>query len=131
MRTFVLDTMAILRIVFLTKELTRLGRAIVEMAQDYQAELVIPAFALAEMELEIRRRKSIRQTYSEFLAAVIERDFIRIEPLGTDQLVLLSRLHGIREMHDRIIVAHALTNDAPLMTDDHVIRESGIVECVW
>jgi PIN domain nuclease of toxin-antitoxin system len=130
-RTFVLDTVALLAMVFEPHELTRLGRAIVDLAEDYQAELVLPTFALVETEREIRRRKRIRQTFSELLAVVMERDYLRIEPLGTNQVALLPTLLAIPELHDRIIVAHAITNDAPLMTSDHVIRESGLVETVW
>jgi predicted nucleic acid-binding protein len=127
----VLDTVALLAMVFEPHELTRLGRAIVDLAEDYQAELVLPTFALVETEREIRRRKRIRQTFSELLAVVMERDYLRIEPLGTNQVALLPTLLAIPELHDRIIVAHAITNDAPLMTSDHVIRESGLVETVW
>jgi predicted nucleic acid-binding protein len=127
----VLDTVALLAMVFEPHELTRLGRAIVDLAEDYQAELVLPTFALVETEREIRRRKRIRQTFSELLAAVMDRDYLRIEPLGTNQVALLPTLLAIPELHDRIIVAHAITNDAPLMTSDHVIRESGLVETVW
>jgi PIN domain nuclease of toxin-antitoxin system len=130
-RTFVLDTVALLAMVFEPHDLTRLGRAIVDLAEDYQAELVLPTFALVETEREIRRRKRIRQTFSELLAAVMDRDYLRIEPLGTNQVALLPTLLAIPELHDRIIVAHAITNDAPLMTSDHVIRESGLVETVW
>jgi PIN domain nuclease of toxin-antitoxin system len=130
-RTFVLDTVALLAMVFEPHDLTRLGRAIVDLAEDYQAELVLPTFALVETEREIRRRKRIRQTFSELLAVVMERDYLRIEPLGTNQVALLPTLLAIPELHDRIIVAHAITNDAPLMTSDHVIRESGLVETVW
>jgi len=116
---------------FDSKDLTRLGRAIIDLAEDYQAELVVPTFALVEAELQIRRSKRIRQTFQQFLAAIMERDYMRIEPLGTEQVALLPTLLAIPELHDRIIVAHALTNDAPLMTSDHVIRESGLVETVW
>jgi predicted nucleic acid-binding protein len=130
-RVFVLDTMALRRIVFRPRDLTRLGRAIVEMAQDYQAELVVPTFVLAEMELELRRLKGVRQTFHDFLAAIVERDYIRIETFGTEQVSVLPTLLGIPEMHDRIIAAHAVTNDAPLMTNDRHIRDAGLVETVW
>jgi PIN domain nuclease of toxin-antitoxin system len=102
------------------------------MAQDYQAELVVPTLVLVEMELEIRRRgKRISQTFPKFLEAVTQADYMRIESLGTEQVQLLPSLLAIPELHDRIIVAHAITNDAPLMTSDHVIRQSGLVETVW
>ena len=131
MRSFVLDTVALRRIVFRPRELTRLGRAIVELPQDYQAELVVPAFTLVEMELEIRRLKQVDLTFRQLMADLMEREYVRIEPLGTEQLARLSELLAIPELHDRIIVAHAVANDAPLMTNDHVIRESSLVECVW
>lgn len=126
-----MDTCGLLRAVFFPRDLTRLGRAIFGMAEDYQAELVVPTMVLAEMELEIRRRKNIRTSFQQFLAETMDRDFLRIEPLGTEQVALMPSLLGVSEMHDRIIAAHAITNDAPLMTNDHVIRESGLVECVW
>jgi PIN domain nuclease of toxin-antitoxin system len=126
-----MDTCALRRAVFYPKELTRLGRAIVELAQDYQAELVVPTFVLVEMELQIRRRRQIPQTFPEFLEAVMRAGYIRIEPLGTDHVALLPTLLAIPELHDRIIVAHAIANDAPLMTSDHAIRDSSLVETVW
>ncbi len=126
-----MDTCGLLPAVFRVRDLTRLGRAIVELAQDYQAELVVPTMALVEAELEIRRRKNIKHTFAEFLQAVVEADYMRIEPLGTEQVALLPTLRAVPDLHDRIIVAHALTNDAPLMTSDRVIRESGLVECAW
>ncbi len=117
---------------FGARDLTRLGRAIFEMAQDYQAELVVPTMALVEAELEVRKREPrTRRSFGEFIAAIMEADYMRIEPLGTDQVLLLPQLLVIPEMHDRIIAAHAITNDAPLLTDDHSIRVSGLVECIW
>lgn len=131
MRTFVLDTNALLPIMFEPRDLTRLGRAIVEMAEDYQAELVVPALVLVEAEHDVRRRKRNRVPFDHFLAAIMERDYMRIEPLGTEQIALLPTLLRIPEMHDQLIAAHAITNDAPLMTRDQEIRDSGLVECVW
>ncbi len=132
MRTFVLDTCGLLPIVFRVRDLTRLGRAIVELAQDYQAELVVPTMALVEAEREIRRRQErTNRTFADFLAAIMAADYMRIEPLATEQVALLPQLLAIPDMHDRVIVAHALTNDAPLMTNDYHIRDSGLVETVW
>ena len=91
----------------------------------------MPAFTLVEMELEIRRLKQVDLTFRQLMADLMEREYVRIEPLGTEQLARLSELLAIPELHDRIIVAHAVANDAPLMTNDHAIRESGLVECVW
>ena len=127
-----LDTNALVPIVFAPKDLTRLGRAIVELAEDYQAELVVPAMALIESEFLMRRERiRHRVPFERFIAAIMGRDYMRIEPLGTEQIALIPSLLGIPDMHDQLIAAHAITNDAPLMTDDHLIRESGLVECIW
>ena len=132
MRSFVLDTNALLPIMFSVNDLTRLGRALVESAQDYQAELVVPAVSLVEANLEMRtgwRRHQI--PFEQLMAAILERDYMRIEPLGTDQLAVLPTLRNIPEMLDQLIAAHAITNDAPLMTRDRAIRDSGLIECIW
>ena len=131
MRTWVLDTNALLRILFSPSDLTRLGRAIVELAQEYMAVLVIPALALVELEYELRRRKQVAVAFDRVLDDIEAADYLRVEPLGVDQLRAMPRLLHIPEMHDRIIVAHAVTNDAPLMTCDQVIRDSKVVETVW
>jgi len=131
-RTFVLDTCAVLPAVFKVRNLTRLGRAIIDMAQDYQAELVVPTMALLEAENDIRhRQKQIKRSFADFLQVLMEADYVRIEPMSIEQVMLLPDLLSLPELHDRIIVAHALTNDAPLITSDLVIRDSGLVECVW
>src|SRR4051812_1704553 len=104
-----MDTNALLRAMYFPGDLTRLGRAIVELAEDYQAELVVPTLALVEMHLELAKRK---RDFQEALGAIMERDYMRIEPLGTEQIAVLPSLTAIRELHDRIIAAHAVTNDA-------------------
>src|SRR6266567_6951608 len=98
-----------LRILFEPEELTRLGRAIIDMAQDYQAELVLPTMALCELELEVRKRnrKRVRVSFDEVLAILMEADYIRIEPLGIEQVRLIPNLLAIPDMHDQIIAAHA------------------------
>ncbi|MHB8618092.1 MAG: type II toxin-antitoxin system VapC family toxin [Chloroflexota bacterium] len=131
MRSFVLDTNALLRAILQPQALTKLGRAIIELADEYQAELVVPSFALVEAQHELPRFGRGKTTPERFLEVVTSSGQVRIDPLGLDQVRLLPRLAGIRELHDRIIVAHALTNDAPLMTADVAIRESGVVETVW
>ena len=130
MRTFVLDTVALAKILFFPKDLTRLGRAIVAMAEDFGAELVVPTFVLVEaMRVGQRARPPI--SLEQIVQPLMEAAYVRIEPLGTDQVLALPSLAAIRELHDRIICAHAITNDAPLMTTDEQIHESGLVETVW
>jgi PIN domain nuclease of toxin-antitoxin system len=38
---------------------------------------------------------------------------------------------GLKELHDRVIVATAKMLNAKLLTKDRKIREAGIVEVVW
>ena len=54
----------------------------------------------------------------------------RIVPLTVEILNVMATLSGL-ELHDRIIVATALVLNAPLITRDGPIRESGLVECIW
>jgi PIN domain nuclease of toxin-antitoxin system len=128
---YVLDTHALLLASFQTWALSKLVQAVIELGQDYSAELIVPAMALAEALQQIRRYARGRYTAEQFLEQIEATDYLTIEPMGYEHVRLLPRLAGIREMHDRMIAAHAVYRTALLITPDHNIRESGLVETVW
>ena len=43
----------------------------------------------------------------------------------------LPEMTAISEMHDRMIVSEAVAHQAPLLTRDEEIRESGVIQVVW
>jgi PIN domain nuclease of toxin-antitoxin system len=130
-RVYVLDTHALLLWVFHDWALSRLVQGIMELGQDYSVELIVPAMALAEALLQVHRYSHGRHTIEEFLQDVRSIPYWSVEAMGLEHVMLLPRLAGIREMHDQMIVAHAVIRDALLITPDHNIRESGLVETVW
>jgi len=128
---YVLDTHGLLLWVFQEWAFTRLGQAIMDLAGQYMAEIIIPAMALAEALPYVAKYSHRRQTIPGFIDDVEARDYFRVEPMGLQHVRLLPQLGGIRELHDRMIAAHAVALGAPLMTPDEDIRASGAVECVW
>jgi len=131
MRCYVLDTHALLLVMFQRWAMTKLGRAIIELGEDYVAELVVPTMALVEALRVVGQYSRGKTTIPQFLEDIEATHYLRIEPLGMDQVRLLPQLEGIRELHDRIIAAHAVAADALLITPDQQIRDSGAVETAW
>jgi PIN domain nuclease of toxin-antitoxin system len=95
-----------------------------------EATLLIPAIVLAEVIFTIeRRRHDIDVT--EVLDRIAAADNYRVLPFDLRAARCLLNVIAISEMHDRMIVCEALAHQAPLITRDEEIRNSGIVQTVW
>ena len=105
---------------------------------DPNARLVLPAAALAEACWTVDPGKSAIKSAASLLDAIDADRRISVAPL-TATLVRLcheSRMHVIREMHDRQIVATTLRliesgEPAALLTRDVNITQSALVPVVW
>jgi PIN domain nuclease of toxin-antitoxin system len=89
----------------------------------------IPTIALAElMHISEKGRTGL-----EFRAVLTRLEDIRNLGIASFDLEVLTRMLSLDmfELHDRIIVATALSHDARLVTRDRAIRNSGVVECIW
>lgn len=102
---------------------------------DPDAELVVPAIALAEALWIVEKRSgSIKPT--DILDALDSDPRINVYPLTREVVAEAQSLTGIAEMHDRQIAATALafSNDEKpivLLTRDKDIAASGLVATIW
>ena len=51
--------------------------------------------------------------------------------LNKGEIQMADKIEVDMEMHDRLIVATALYFDAPLITKDRLIKDSGICSTIW
>ena len=127
---YVTDTHSLLWYLY---DIPRLGpeaRAAFDVISRGDAVLLIPAIVLAEMVYVVERRRHDIDV-GEVLDQIAVADNFRVLPFDLDGARALISLTEIPEMHDRMIVAAAHTYNAPLITRDEVIHQSGVVECVW
>jgi predicted nucleic acid-binding protein len=113
---------------------SRLSRAAGEVLDAVDAEVVIPAISLFEIEHSHRRG---RLPFSAEVAAARILSTRRVRFLSSGRWLLPFFPAGL-EMHDAIIVATALHLQAQhpdrqvaLLTADQAIRDSGLVNCIW
>jgi PIN domain nuclease of toxin-antitoxin system len=55
----------------------------------------------------------------------------RFSPLSQAQLAQMEEVRGVTEIHDRLIAAEALVWQAPIITNDEVLRRSGVAPIIW
>lgn len=103
--------------------------AVFKSAEAGEATIFIPTIVLAEC-LYLVENEKIKLDFDDLLGRIeMSRNFI---PASFNfQVMKLLPETGLKELHDRIIVATAKILNAKLITKDRKIRDSGIVEIVW
>jgi PIN domain nuclease of toxin-antitoxin system len=126
--TFVVDTHPLAWYLTSPDSLSRLARQTLRDGEEGRAQLVIPHIVLAELYYVFRKQGQV----DIFPATIAGLEvFCHFEANTLDDIRELPRFDVIREMHDRLIVILARRLNAPVITRDGVIRESGLVVCIW
>ncbi len=94
------------------------------------AQIIVPAIVVAELYyLTLKRGDPISPSSS--MAKLNESREFRFSPLNQAQLAKMGEVEGVTEMHDRLIAAEALVWQAPIITNDEVLRRSGVAPIIW
>lgn len=130
--TYVVDTHALLWFLLGSPRLGTRARAILE---DHQSRLMLPVIALAEACWLIERGR-ITLTTERLLSAIDEDPRITLVPLDRALVTRTLSLTTVGEMHDRQVVAVALSlieqgTPACVLTRDENITASGVVPVLW
>lgn len=130
---YVLDTHALLWLLTADRRLSERAR---EAMSDGSARLLLPLIALAEACWLVEHGRSPLLTVPGLLADVDRDPRLTVVPVTRETLQRSLPLTAIREMHDRLIVATALTlsdtgTPAVLVTRDQDITGSGLVPVLW
>jgi PIN domain nuclease of toxin-antitoxin system len=92
--------------------------------------ILVPAIVLAEL-FRISRKKRIALDFADLLQEVEEKSNFMVTALDLDVIKRLPDTSPLTELHDQIIVITALLYEAPVLTKDGPIRDSGLVETIW
>jgi PIN domain nuclease of toxin-antitoxin system len=127
---YVTDTHSLLWHLYDLPRLAPMARAAFAAIERGEATLLVPAIVLAEIVFTVERRRHDIDV-GEILDRINVADNYQVLPFDLDAARRLPGLTAIPEMHDRMIVAEAMAHQAPLVTRDETIRESGLVQVVW
>lgn len=110
--------------------LSATARQVLLQAEAGNGRLIVPSIVVAELQ-HVTARANDPVTPTEFFELLDSRSWIEVSALGRSQLEYLHLLPEIPEMHDRLIVAEAIIQGAPLLTRDRLITASPQVETIW
>ena len=131
--TYVTDTSPL--VYFATDQMRRLGpRAarIFRRAEAQRDRIHVPVICLFEVaQLLERRRVRTRLDLPEWHALLTRQASLPLEPLTWEDVREASGLAGLVDPFDRLIAGTAIRLDAPLITADERIRDSGLLPTVW
>lgn len=92
--------------------------------------LIVPAICLAELVMMSEKgRSAIDATL--ITAAIRAAPGFELRPLAPEVALSIRALTALPDIHDRLIVAEALANNATLITRDQLIVASGLVPTLW
>ncbi len=128
--SYVADTHAFLWHLAEDRRLGPGARAILETAENGGETIFVPTIVLAEC-LRILEKKRLSLKFQEILQKLEVGSNFTAFPLDLRIVSRMTRLTGLTELHDRIIVASADLLGVALITKDVVIQKSGYVRTVW
>ena len=130
LQLYVTDTHSLLWHLYDLPRLTPTAQAAFSAVENGEAILLIPAIVLAEIVFTVERRRHDIDV-GEILDRIAVADNYWVLPFDLLAARRLLNVTAISEMHDRMIVCEALAHQAPLITREEEIRNSGIVQTVW
>lgn len=127
---YVLDTHTLFWYLEYPNRLSPAADAVFRLAVAGGAHIVVPAIVVAEL-FYLTQRLGNAITPSTLLAEINRsREFVFSE-LGQAQLESMEFIDDVSEMHDRLIAAEALTQDAAIVSKDESLHRSRAVEVIW
>lgn len=130
MATYVADTHALVWYLAGSPLLSESARQVFDEAVKGESQVIVPVISLAELILMIEKGRS-KVEMEEVLKVLRAASGIVIKELVLDVVLKIEKLKALPDIHDRLIVAEALANDAILITRDEAITKSGLVKVIW
>jgi len=130
MKTYALDTHALVWFLTVPEKLGRRAKRALADVAAARAQGVVPLITLVEVSL-LRERQRTRLNVAAITEAFEDMPQVRFLDLDLAQAEEHEALSMLIDPFDRMIVAAARCADAPLITADSVITGSGLVRVVW
>ena len=123
----VVDTHVLIWYFIGSKRLHKKLKERIDAIRNGGGRLLVPTIVLAEA-LDIAEKKRVELDFAEMYRLIKEEAEFEIVGFGSEVFDGTLRLKGVKEIHDRIIVATAKFYQVGILTKDKIINESGEVE---
>ncbi len=127
---YVTDTHALIWYLRGSDRLGPSARAAFAEVASGQAHMVVPAIVLAELVILAEKRPEVVDLRT-VLGQLRNLPGFSTPPLTADTALRIATLAQIPDIHDRLIVAEAMSWGAVLVTHDQLITRADLVPVVW
>jgi PIN domain nuclease of toxin-antitoxin system len=129
MSSYIADTHALIWYLGGSSRLGDEARAIFDSATEGESRIFIPAIVVAELIMFAEKHKTIEpEKILARLRAMPGFEFLALLP---ETAASIRDLTALPDIHDRLIVAEAMTQNMPLISFDAAITRSKLVKVVW
>jgi PIN domain nuclease of toxin-antitoxin system len=118
---YVTDTHSFLWYLTNSPKLSRKARAIFNSCDQGKAIIIIPAIVLLEC-IDIFDKKKINLDFGDIVSKILQANNFIFSEINWSLILEANKLKGLRDLHDRVIIATARVFDASLISKDKVIK---------
>ena len=126
---YLADTVAIVRHFAKAGKIGKRAKQILQDADKGQDTILISIVSMIEI-MYLSERNKIPLDLKKTKHKLRGLDNYGIVDLDLDIVETATTLQGL-ELHDRLIVASALSLNVPILTSDQVIKNAGMIDVIW
>jgi len=126
---YVLDTHALYWYLQNPGRLTAAAEAVFRLGEVEEAQLLVPSIVVAEI-FYLTKKEGRPLLPSRLTKDIDETPGFALSPLDGRVLEATERL-DVAEMHDRLIAAHGLVHEAPVVTKDPALHGLAGIQAIW
>ncbi|MBI3359668.1 MAG: type II toxin-antitoxin system VapC family toxin [Chloroflexi bacterium] len=130
MAVYVADTHALVWYLAGSPLLGEAARRAFDEAVSGESRVIVAVISLAELVMMVEKGRS-EVEIAAVMATLRAAPGFEIRPLTPEVALSIQSLIALRDIHDRLIVAEAIANNATLVTRDQSITSSGLVPIIW
>lgn len=118
---YVADTHAFLWYLTASPRLSQRAKRIFDSVDAGEDTLVIPAIVLVEC-ISVLEKKRVALKFEAVIAKIAQANNFILSELTWGLILETYHTKGLRDLHDRVIVATARLFDVPLISKDRIVR---------
>jgi PIN domain nuclease of toxin-antitoxin system len=103
-------------------KLSQGARAIFDACERGEAVIIIPAIVLLEC-IDIFDKKKVNLNFEEIVLKILQANNFIFSEINWSLILEVNKIKGLKDLHDRIIVATAKIFDAFLISKDRMIEK--------
>jgi PIN domain nuclease of toxin-antitoxin system len=130
MAHYVTDTHSLLWYLSGSERLGATTRVVLDGAANGENEVLVPAIVIAEF-IRISEKYGGKIDVAQIISNLQEKPGFRFTHLTPEIVLGIRPLTTLPDLHDRLIVAEAIAQNATLITRDKAITSSGLIQVVW